>query len=62
LAYEFLHRRGYRNMKVLDEGIPGWQRRGFPVTGRRVGRFEHRPYSPAVLEFERRLGRGLSAG
>ena len=50
-------------MQVLDGGIPGWYRQGYPVAGRRVGAaIEHRPYPPAVLEFERRLRAGASPG
>jgi hypothetical protein len=61
LAYKFLERQGYSNMKVLKEGIPGWVQRKYPVEGRRIGAVEHRPYSVAVREFEERLlgtGRG----
>ncbi|MFQ5521175.1 MAG: hypothetical protein ACE5FK_07240 [Candidatus Methylomirabilia bacterium] len=52
MAYEILYRRGYRNMKVLQEGIPGWYRLGYPVNGQRVGSFEHRFYSPAAAVLE----------
>lgn len=62
LAYEFLHRRGYRNMKVLDGGIPRWFRQGYPVAGRKVGAIEHVPYPPAVREFERRLRESAPPG
>jgi rhodanese-related sulfurtransferase len=31
LASEKLYRAGYRNMVVLDEGIPGWYRLGYPI-------------------------------
>ena len=63
MAYKLLTSKGYRNAKVLKEGIPGWAARGYPVTGRRTGRIEHRPYPPAVLELERRLDRARgSAG
>jgi 3-mercaptopyruvate sulfurtransferase SseA len=55
LAYEFLYRRGYRNLKILEGGIPDWYRKGYPVAGRRVGAIEHAPYAPEVVEFERRL-------
>jgi rhodanese-related sulfurtransferase len=30
-----LHQEGYRNMKVLDEGIPGWHQKGYPMQGSR---------------------------
>ncbi len=25
--------RGWRNMKILDEGIPGWIEKGYPTAG-----------------------------
>jgi hypothetical protein len=31
-----LHERGYRNMKVLDEGLPGWLERRYPLEGTKV--------------------------
>jgi hypothetical protein len=34
LAYEHLYRQGYRNMQVLEEGIPGWEKRQYPMQGR----------------------------
>ena len=55
MAYKFLERQGYANMKVLREGIPGWVQRKYPMEGRRTGAVEHRPYSLAVREFEQRL-------
>ena len=55
LAYKFLERKGYRNMKVLKEGLPGWAQKRYPLQGPRAGAIEHRPYSQAVLDFERRL-------
>ena len=55
MAYKFLERQGYSNMKVLREGIPGWAQRKYPMEGRRTGAVEHRPYSLAVREFEQRL-------
>lgn len=36
--------RGWRNHRVLDEGLPGWWERGYPVEGRRAG---ERPPQPA---------------
>lgn len=33
LAYQILYSRGYRNMKVLDEGIPGWIEQGHATAG-----------------------------
>ncbi len=30
-AYRFLRDRGYRNVSVVEEGFPGWVRRGYPV-------------------------------
>jgi 3-mercaptopyruvate sulfurtransferase SseA len=33
LAYEQLYRAGYRNIHVLNEGLPGWQQRHYPVEG-----------------------------
>ena len=57
LAYKFLEQKGYRNMKVLKEGLPGSAQKGYPMQGPRSGVIEDRPYSPAVLDFERRLVR-----
>jgi rhodanese-related sulfurtransferase len=34
LAYQYLYRHGYRNMQVLEDGIPGWQQRHYPMQGR----------------------------
>ena len=31
-----LYERGYRNMKVLDEGIVGWYEKRYPVEGSKV--------------------------
>jgi rhodanese-related sulfurtransferase len=31
-----LYKEGYRNMKVLDEGIIGWHQQGYPLEGTRV--------------------------
>ncbi|HEY8368280.1 MAG TPA: hypothetical protein VIM86_03105 [Thermodesulfobacteriota bacterium] len=31
MASEKLYKAGYRNMYVLDEGIPGWVRMGYPI-------------------------------
>jgi len=56
VAWKFLERKGYRNMKVLREGIPGWHQKGYPVEGRRLGVIEHRPYSAAIRELEQSLG------
>jgi 3-mercaptopyruvate sulfurtransferase SseA len=33
LAYQSLHAKGYRNLRVLDEGIPGWIQQGYPTEG-----------------------------
>jgi 3-mercaptopyruvate sulfurtransferase SseA len=33
LAYGKLYAMGYRNLKVLDEGIPGWVQQGLPTEG-----------------------------
>jgi 3-mercaptopyruvate sulfurtransferase SseA len=55
LAYKFLERKGYRNMKVLTEGIPGWAQKRYPLEGPRTGAIQHRPYPQAVLDCERRL-------
>ena len=30
-AYKALYLAGYRNMMILDEGIPGWAQKGYPV-------------------------------
>ena len=31
-----LHEKGYRNMKVLDEGIVGWYQKRYPVEGTKI--------------------------
>lgn len=31
-----LYENGYRNMKVLDEGIVGWYQKRYPIEGTRV--------------------------
>lgn len=33
LAYQQLYAKGYRNLGVLDEGIPGWIEQGLPTEG-----------------------------
>ena len=33
LAYGKLQTMGYRNLKVLDEGLPGWVQAGLPTEG-----------------------------
>jgi hypothetical protein len=33
-----LYEGGYRNMKVLDEGIVGWHQKRYPMVGTRVPR------------------------
>jgi rhodanese-related sulfurtransferase len=35
-AYDILSAKGFKNLKVLDEGIPGWYQKGYPVEGSRV--------------------------
>jgi rhodanese-related sulfurtransferase len=30
-AYQFLWDHGYRNISFLDEGFPGWVKRGYPL-------------------------------
>lgn len=30
-AYQFLRDQGYRNVSVMEEGFPGWTKRGYPV-------------------------------
>jgi hypothetical protein len=30
-ANEILYTAGYRNMLILDEGIPGWQQKRYPT-------------------------------
>jgi rhodanese-related sulfurtransferase len=30
-AYQFLRDQGYRNVSVMEEGFPGWVKRGYPV-------------------------------
>jgi rhodanese-related sulfurtransferase len=34
-----LHEKGYRNMKVLNEGIVGWHERRYPLEGTKVPKF-----------------------
>ncbi len=36
MAYGILYENGYRNMKVLNEGIVGWYERRYPVEGTKV--------------------------
>jgi len=36
-AYKVLYRAGYRNMVILDEGIPGWVQKRYP-TARTAGK------------------------
>jgi hypothetical protein len=36
LAYGILHEKGYRNMKVLDEGLVGWYQKRHPVEGTKI--------------------------
>jgi len=45
LAYERLHQKAYRNLRVLDEGIPGWIEQGHPTEGWQAeGPFQPHPY------------------
>jgi len=37
LAYERLWMLGYRNIRVLDEGIPGWIEQAYPTEGAMSG-------------------------
>jgi hypothetical protein len=37
VAYKKLYAMGYRNLKVLDEGIPGWVEQGHPTEGWQAG-------------------------
>lgn len=30
-AYRFLRDQGYRNDSVMEEGFPGWAKRGYPL-------------------------------
>lgn len=30
-AHQFLQDQGYRNISVLDEGVEGWRKRGYPL-------------------------------
>lgn len=30
-AYRFLRDQGYRNIMVMEEGFPGWAKRGYPL-------------------------------
>jgi rhodanese-related sulfurtransferase len=36
LAYGILQEKGYRNMKVLDEGIVGWYQKRYPMEGAKI--------------------------
>jgi 3-mercaptopyruvate sulfurtransferase SseA len=31
-----LHERGYRNVKILYEGLPGWIERRYPLEGTKI--------------------------
>ena len=33
-----LYQKGYRNMKILYEGLPGWVEKGYPMEGSLVKR------------------------
>jgi 3-mercaptopyruvate sulfurtransferase SseA len=33
LAYQALYAKGHRNLRILDEGIPGWIEQGHPTEG-----------------------------
>ncbi|HEX9126015.1 MAG TPA: hypothetical protein VF948_06410 [Methylomirabilota bacterium] len=37
-ANEVLYTSGYRNMVILDEGIPGWHEKGYPTVATAVRR------------------------
>jgi 3-mercaptopyruvate sulfurtransferase SseA len=28
-----LYEMGWRNQRILDEGLPGWQAKGYPLVG-----------------------------
>jgi rhodanese-related sulfurtransferase len=30
-AYKILYQAGYRNMTILDEGLPGWHAKNYPT-------------------------------
>jgi 3-mercaptopyruvate sulfurtransferase SseA len=32
-----LYEMGWRNQRVLDEGLPGWSAKGYPVEGTEAG-------------------------
>jgi len=34
-AYKILYLAGYRNMLILDEGLPGWVDRRYPTASKR---------------------------
>jgi rhodanese-related sulfurtransferase len=36
LAYGMLHEKGYRNMKILNEGIVGWHEKRDPMEGTKI--------------------------
>jgi hypothetical protein len=36
LAYGILYENGYRNMKVLNEGLAGWYEKRYPMEGTKV--------------------------
>ncbi len=31
IGYQYLRDQGYRNLSVMEEGFPGWVKRGYPV-------------------------------
>jgi len=33
-ASDIVYKLGWRNHRVLDEGLPGWMTKGYPVEGR----------------------------
>jgi 3-mercaptopyruvate sulfurtransferase SseA len=31
-----MYEMGWRNQRVLDEGLPGWHAKGYPVEGKNI--------------------------
>ena len=49
MAYKKLYAMGYRNLKVLDEGIPGWMEQGYPTEGWQAGHGAPPPWHAEIL-------------
>jgi len=46
LAYQFLYQQGYRNMTVLEGGLPAWLDRRYPLQQLSRESKRQRPLSP----------------